>query len=454
MTPEAAEVATDSLIDVQIACTPSTSTASAWPIWPGTTTTWAASSTVGEPRSSGPMSGRCRLLIDLHERLVAAKPDGDGAAGAGPRRLPLRQHRARRGLPHRRRARLGAVHHRQPHRRLRLVAPVLVGPGRPIGFLQRPAHPEPDLRAPGRGRQPLRPTVGLRPRRPCRTTRVFSLVEAGLHRRGRLRPPAQGGDGRRRSGSRSPATSPVGWTPCSTTPPSWRRASSEGTRFLCWCWVSGTLRGQGYQNAVRSPGGGYQRSMTLAQRMARPLLAGVFVVGGIDALRNPGPRVKKVESVVPGMAEAIGLPSDPDHLAQLSRRLVTLNSVVHVGAGTLLALGRLPRLSAGVLALAWCRPPWPSIGFGTNGSRPRWPKSGPTFLRTPAWSAACCSPPSIPGGHRLWPGGPSAPPKWRGVRPGGARSTSPGGLTRRRPAVRVVRRVGGPGGPAAGSRTG
>jgi uncharacterized membrane protein YphA (DoxX/SURF4 family) len=82
----------------------------------------------------------------------------------------------------------------------------------------------------------------------------------------------------------------------------------------------------------------------LTRRIARPLMAGIFITGGIDVLRNPGPRVKRAEPVTSKLSEALPLPEDPE-------QLVKLNAVLHVGFGTLLALNKLPRLSAAVLAV-------------------------------------------------------------------------------------------------------
>jgi uncharacterized membrane protein YphA (DoxX/SURF4 family) len=81
----------------------------------------------------------------------------------------------------------------------------------------------------------------------------------------------------------------------------------------------------------------------LTRRIARPLLAGVFISGGIDVLRNPEPRVQRAEPVTSKLAETLPLPADAETLVQL-------NAVTHVVAGTMLALGKLPRLSAAVLA--------------------------------------------------------------------------------------------------------
>jgi putative oxidoreductase len=83
--------------------------------------------------------------------------------------------------------------------------------------------------------------------------------------------------------------------------------------------------------------------MTVTRVLARPMMAGMFVVGGMDALRNPTSKVSKAEDIAPKLAEPLGLPSDPV-------ALVRINGAVQVVGGTLLALGKMPRLSA--LALA------------------------------------------------------------------------------------------------------
>ena len=84
--------------------------------------------------------------------------------------------------------------------------------------------------------------------------------------------------------------------------------------------------------------------MRLIRSLLRPLLAWVFVHGGIDVLRRPGPRVEKAASTVEALAEIVpAVPDDPEVA-------VKANAVVQVGAGILLATGRFPRLSALVLA--------------------------------------------------------------------------------------------------------
>jgi uncharacterized membrane protein YphA (DoxX/SURF4 family) len=94
-----------------------------------------------------------------------------------------------------------------------------------------------------------------------------------------------------------------------------------------------------------SPGRpGYRRTMPVTRVVARPLLASIFIAGGIDALRNPAPKAKLAEPVTSAIAGVV--PSLPDD-AEL---LVRANAAVQVGAGACLALGKVPRLSAALLA--------------------------------------------------------------------------------------------------------
>ncbi len=80
--------------------------------------------------------------------------------------------------------------------------------------------------------------------------------------------------------------------------------------------------------------------MAFSRRIARPLLASIFIAGGVDALRNPMGKVKAAEAVVGPLGERYSsLPSDPE-------ALVRLNGAVQVGAGGLLAIGRFPRLAS------------------------------------------------------------------------------------------------------------
>jgi putative oxidoreductase len=84
--------------------------------------------------------------------------------------------------------------------------------------------------------------------------------------------------------------------------------------------------------------------MTLVRRIARPLLSSIFISGGIAGLKAPEAHAPVAEDVAPKVAEK--LPYLPEDTAQL----VKINAGVQVVAGSLLAIGRFPRLSA--LALA------------------------------------------------------------------------------------------------------
>ncbi len=86
----------------------------------------------------------------------------------------------------------------------------------------------------------------------------------------------------------------------------------------------------------------------IVRRIARPMLAGVFVVSGVDVLRNPGsrvdvaaPTVNALQALSPAPVQPL-IPSDPE-------TAVRVNAAAQVGAGLLLATGKFPRVAASVL---------------------------------------------------------------------------------------------------------
>jgi len=80
--------------------------------------------------------------------------------------------------------------------------------------------------------------------------------------------------------------------------------------------------------------------MALTRRIARPMLASIFVVEGWDAVQHPAGKVKKVEVVTEPLDDNVGrIPLDPE-------TLVRINGVVQIGAGVLLATGRFRRLAS------------------------------------------------------------------------------------------------------------
>ncbi|NYD41202.1 DoxX family membrane protein [Nocardioides panaciterrulae] len=90
--------------------------------------------------------------------------------------------------------------------------------------------------------------------------------------------------------------------------------------------------------------------MTLSRTIARPMLASMFVVGGVNALRNAtmlagkaGPITEKVVPMARKAVPQLPIPEDPV-------TLVRINAVAQLGAAAALATGRAPRLSALVLA--------------------------------------------------------------------------------------------------------
>ena len=119
------------------------------------------------------------------------------------------------------------------------------------------------------------------------------------------------------------------------------------------------------------------------RRIARPLLAASFISGGIDTLRNPGPRVPQAEKVVSPLVDAV-----PQ--LKSTEQVVKVDAAIKIVAGTLFALGKFPRLSAAALIA--------SLVPTTAAGHRFWEESDPakrkqhscTSSRTPAWSAACC----------------------------------------------------------------
>src|SRR5205807_7179137 len=86
--------------------------------------------------------------------------------------------------------------------------------------------------------------------------------------------------------------------------------------------------------------------MKLSRTIARPLVASVFIVSGLDVLANPEPRATAAKPVVDQVASVVPFaPTDP-------LDAVRLNAAVHLGAGVLLAAGVMSRLSALALAVS------------------------------------------------------------------------------------------------------
>lgn len=79
------------------------------------------------------------------------------------------------------------------------------------------------------------------------------------------------------------------------------------------------------------------------------MLASMFVLGGVSALRNPQQHVRMASPVTGKLSDAAAdteqIPVNPDE-----KQLVLINGAAQVVGGLALATGRFPRLSALVLA--------------------------------------------------------------------------------------------------------
>ena len=73
----------------------------------------------------------------------------------------------------------------------------------------------------------------------------------------------------------------------------------------------------------------------MTRRLARTLLASMFVVGGLDALRHPATKVPAAQKVTSQLG-----------LADTTEEMVQLNGAVQVAGGVALALGIVPRVAA------------------------------------------------------------------------------------------------------------
>ena len=90
--------------------------------------------------------------------------------------------------------------------------------------------------------------------------------------------------------------------------------------------------------------------MTLVRLVARPMLSTMFILGGINALKNAdyfADRAKPVTDRLEPLADkaTASLPIELD-----AKAMVRMNGLIHVVGGAMLATGRAPRLTALVLA--------------------------------------------------------------------------------------------------------
>ncbi|ADB34238.1 DoxX family protein [Kribbella flavida DSM 17836] len=93
--------------------------------------------------------------------------------------------------------------------------------------------------------------------------------------------------------------------------------------------------------------------MTVVRALARPLLSTIFVIQGVNSVRNPEPLVPKAQPVtdrlVP-LVKKVAPPQVSDRIPETTVNLVRLNGAVQVLGGLALATGKGRRLGASLLA--------------------------------------------------------------------------------------------------------
>lgn len=103
--------------------------------------------------------------------------------------------------------------------------------------------------------------------------------------------------------------------------------------------------------------------MTIVRRLARPLLAAPLIESGLTAVRHPGPQTEVARPVITAATDRAGVQVDPELVVRVA-------GGVTVAAGSLLALGKLPRLSA--LAIVLTAPV-------VQSSQPFWQEKDPSL---------------------------------------------------------------------------
>ena len=90
--------------------------------------------------------------------------------------------------------------------------------------------------------------------------------------------------------------------------------------------------------------------MTVIRRVARPMLASMFVMGGYSALRNPQAHVQMAGPVTEKLSGASEQATSSPTSSLDEKQLVQINGAAQLLGGLALATGRFPRLASLVLA--------------------------------------------------------------------------------------------------------
>ncbi len=111
--------------------------------------------------------------------------------------------------------------------------------------------------------------------------------------------------------------------------------------------------------------------MTLVRVVARPMLASMFVVGGVTALRNAEKTAQRAKPVADRLTAAADKIAPGAPIPHDEKTLVQINAAAQITAALALATGRAPRLSATVLAA--------SLMPTTAAGHRFWEESDPTM---------------------------------------------------------------------------
>lgn len=90
--------------------------------------------------------------------------------------------------------------------------------------------------------------------------------------------------------------------------------------------------------------------MTVTRLLARPMLASMFVVGGVSAFKNANALAAKAQPVADRFVPLVQRAAPQAPIPTDATTLIRLNAGVQILAGAALATGHAPRLASTVLA--------------------------------------------------------------------------------------------------------
>ena len=170
--------------------------------------------------------------------------------------------------------------------------------------------------------------------------------------------------------------------------------------------------------------------MTVTRLIARPMLASMFVVGGINALKNADALAAKAQPVADKVVPLVQRPAPQAPIPTNTTTLVRLNAGAQIVAGRRSRPGDAPRLASAVLAARWCRPPLAGHRFWEETDPAAGATRGSHFFKNVSMFGGLLHRRGRHRGQaRAWPGAPAAPrptsgarrassPRTPGVRPG------------------------------------